>query len=77
MKTFAEVISRWPSPAEFASDIGVRPNHVQTMKVRESIPPEYWSDLVRCAARRRIRGVTMNLLGQIAKSKRRAQRIPA
>jgi hypothetical protein len=74
MKTFGDIIAQWPSAGEFASDIGLRRNHVQTMKVRASIPPEYWLRIVRCAAHRGFRGVSMELLASIAEGNAKSRR---
>jgi hypothetical protein len=56
MRSFIEIINLWPSDADLARDIHVRRNHVHTMKVRDSIPVEYWLALVSAARRRRISG---------------------
>lgn len=69
MHTIAEVLARWPTDADFARDIGVKPNHAQTMKVRNSIPSAYWSQIVAAAAARGIEGVTLELLASIAAAK--------
>jgi len=73
MRSFLDIIKLWPSDTDFARDINVRPNHLQTMKVRESIPAEYWPALVNAARRRRIAGVTLDQLGSL-KAKARAGR---
>jgi hypothetical protein len=69
MQSFANVIKLWPSDADFASDIKVKPNHLAAMKCRGSIPSRYWLDIVRGATTREIPNVTMTRLARIAKAK--------
>jgi hypothetical protein len=64
-RSFIDVINLWPSDADFARDIHVRPNHLQTMKARKSIPAEYWPALVSAARRRRIPGITLACLASL------------
>lgn len=65
-KTASEVMAKWPTDADFARDIGVKPTHAQTMKVRDSIPAPYWSAVVAAAAKRNVQGITLELLAKIA-----------
>jgi hypothetical protein len=73
MDTFAAIMAAWPTDADFARDIGIRPNHGQVMKARGSIPPGYWPDVVRAAEARRIEGVTIERLADIAAARRRGR----
>lgn len=52
----------WPSVADFGRDIGIKPSHAQTIRVRGSIPVEYWPAIIRAAAERGIEGVTADSL---------------
>ncbi|MPZ36647.1 MAG: hypothetical protein GEU95_01065 [Rhizobiales bacterium] len=65
-RTAADVMAKWPTDADFARDIGVKPTHAQTMKVRDSIPPGYWPAVVVAAAKRNIQGLTLEVLAKIA-----------
>lgn len=55
----------WPNDAEFARDIGVKPSHGQTMKVRGSIPVDYWPKIVSAALHRKIKGVSYERLVEL------------
>jgi hypothetical protein len=77
MRSFIDIIKLWPSNTDFARDINVRPNHLQTMKVRDSIPAEYWPALVNAARRRRIGGVTLEQLGSLRAKARGSRRTRA
>lgn len=85
MKDFRALISAWPSLRSFAEDIGVAYVTAQLMKHRNSISPDYWPDVVACAARRGIRGVTIETLARmraerrrpLARRKPRAEALPA
>jgi hypothetical protein len=56
MRSFIEIINLWPSDADLARDIHVRRNRLHTMKVRNSIPVEYWLALrERCSTSKNFR----------------------
>jgi hypothetical protein len=61
-KTFDELIDLWPSGAEFARDIDVKPSHVGVFKVRKNIPSEHWPAIIKAAEGRGIAGVTAETL---------------
>lgn len=71
MKTFGDLLALWPSDAAFARDIGVRPNHLQTMKARRSLPAEYWPVAVAASEKRSIPGVSIAILCDIFRSSRK------
>lgn len=73
IETAADVMSRWPTDAEFARDIGIKPTHAQVMKLRDSIPPAYWSKVVAAATERGIDDVTLELLAAIAAARQEAR----
>jgi hypothetical protein len=63
MDTVTDIIAKWPSAAEMARDIGLRrPKHGAMMKMRKSIPIQYWAAIVDAAKRRGIEGVTLDAL---------------
>ena len=65
-REFAEVIGLWPSVDELATDLDRKPNTVQQWKSRNRIPADEWHGLVRAAQRRGIKGVSADVLAQIA-----------
>jgi hypothetical protein len=65
MRTHSDIIGRWPSPADFASDLGIESSHARVMKTRASIPPEYWGKVVSAAVRRGIDGLSLELLAEL------------
>jgi hypothetical protein len=66
MDSYIAIIDQWPSIAAFGRDIGVKDVTARAMRARDSIPPEFWTRLVVAAERRRLAGVTYELLAQIA-----------
>lgn len=62
MRTVDDLMRLWPTVAEFARDIGIKPTHAQTMRVRGSIPVEYWPNILAAAKTRNLRGVTADAL---------------
>jgi hypothetical protein len=45
-KTLADVIALWPSMAEFANAIQIKPDLARHWKQRDAIPVRYWGDVV-------------------------------
>jgi len=72
LETVAQVMGLWATDAEFARDIGIKPSHAQTMKVRGSIPVDYWPDIIAAAERRGLAGVTADTLMRIHAPERAA-----
>lgn len=62
MTTIDDLMRRWPSISDFGRDIGVKPTHAHVMRLRGSIPTEYWQAVIDAAAARRIVGVTADEL---------------
>jgi hypothetical protein len=60
--TVEELIGLWPSPSDFARDIGITANHAQVILVRGSISPEQWPKVLVAAQRRKLRITTDDLL---------------
>lgn len=63
--TFQQVIRLWPTAAEFAQDIGVKPATVRQWVARDSIPGGYWLRIVRASDTRQL-GVTLEQLARAA-----------
>jgi hypothetical protein len=72
MNSFVDLIDRWPSIEQFASDAGVRYGTAQVMKFRDSIHPRYWQRIVEGAQRRGFEDVNADVLADLAA--KRAQR---
>lgn len=66
MKTFTAIMALWPTLVEFAEDAGVPERRARGWKAADSIPGRYWLSLVKAADRRKIRGVTLDVLAKIA-----------
>ncbi len=66
MKNFIDVIDQWPSLQSFATDIGVLYVTAQLMRHRNSIAAKHWKAVVEGARQRKIRGVTLEVLAQLA-----------
>jgi hypothetical protein len=64
--THADLINLWPSLASFAEDLGVQYVTAKAMRRRESIPAGYWLQMIDCASRREIEGVTLDALARAA-----------
>jgi hypothetical protein len=73
VKTWDDLMALWPSIADFGEDAGsgtakgeaLKPNHVHALKARKNVPSTYWPGLIEGAKRRRIRGVTAELMLEI------------
>jgi hypothetical protein len=70
MDSFRAIIELWPSLPEFASDVDVIYVTAQAMHRRDGIDACYWPAMIEAAARRSIRGVTLERLAAIAASRR-------
>lgn len=57
-ETLDELIGFWPSEAEFARDIGLKPSHVAVFKVRRNMPSTYWPAVIEAADRRKLEADT-------------------
>lgn len=69
--SYRPIIQKWPSPAEFGADLGIKDAHVRTFKMRDSIPADYWERIVEAAIKRGISGVTVAVLARIAAKRKR------
>ncbi len=62
----ALIIEKWPSGVALAADLGLTSHkHVACIKTRGRIPRAYWHDMVAAAAKRGIKGVTLDKLKKI------------
>lgn len=69
LRTVGDLMSLWPSDAEFARDIGIKPTHGQVMKLRGSIPPDFWPNVIEAAAKRRIKGINLESLFELRRER--------
>lgn len=77
MESFADIIAAWPSPEAFIEDHEIDAAKFAVWKHRSGIPSTHWPLTIRGAARRRLKGITLDLLAALArkraaKSRRRA-----
>lgn len=75
MTSFRAIIDKWPSLQAFADDLGVKYVTAQLMRHRDSIASKHWNRAVTSAHKRKIHGVTLEVLAalQAAKQERRAR----
>jgi len=73
MQTWSEIFDALGGVQTVAKAIGVKREHAHVMKHRNSIPAEYWSDLVDCAKAQDVPGVDFKTLASLA-AKSRKQR---
>ena len=63
LKTLDDLIRLWPSEAEFARDIDLKPSHVAVFKCRKNIPSHpYWKRIIAAADLRGFDSVTADAL---------------
>lgn len=60
--TFLDVMNLWGSPKEMAADLGYKVSRVHKWRVRCTIPPESWPDVIKAAKRRRFNVTADTLL---------------
>lgn len=70
MNTFSQLIDLWPTKAEFASDLGVEYGVAHQWDRRDSIPSDYWNDVIAAAERRQLKGINLELLAEISSKKK-------
>jgi hypothetical protein len=70
MNSFIDVIDRWPSLQALAHDLDVGYSTAQAMRYRNSISSVYWQNLVEAAARRKIKGISLELLAKLRAERR-------
>jgi hypothetical protein len=67
--TFQAFIGKWPTRSALCADIGVTPQGLNNMRIRNSVPSRYWPAMVAGAERRNIEGVTLATLAAAQRSK--------
>jgi hypothetical protein len=65
MRTVIDIVEDFGGTAEFAQIIGTTSQNVTNMKARNSIPSRFWRRLVACAASRRMKDVTLDVLADM------------
>lgn len=73
MQTVAALFDEFGGPAKVGQAIGVSTEHASAMKRRESIPVDYWPDLIAWARINSIRGVTYETLALMHVRRERAE----
>ena len=63
--TFRDLIKNWPTVAEFAIDIGVKPSTGRAMWLRNSVAVAHWEAVIKAAKKRGV-SVTMAQLAEMA-----------
>lgn len=66
MKTFADIIDAWGSPAVLAEDLDEEVGTVRQWRNRNRLPDRVWKGTVEAARKRGIEGVTLDLLAELA-----------
>lgn len=69
MNSHRDIIDLWSSRAELAREVGVDYQTARQWHLRNSIPSEYWCDLVRAAQERGLE-VSVDLLATIKATER-------
>ncbi len=72
MQTFTDVINRWEKPSDLAEDLGEEVGTVRQWRNRDTLPDRVWKATVEAAERREFRGVTLEVLAEIAARQARA-----
>jgi hypothetical protein len=65
MPDWNSIISKWPSAAALADDLGISVVTVRAWRVR-GIPARRWPEIVRAAKARRLRSITFKALSALA-----------
>ncbi len=66
LRTFADVVSLWPSITAFANDVGASPDRARKWVARESIPAEWFTSVTDAAHKRGHWQITADLLARIS-----------
>lgn len=67
---FKDVISCWPTAADFGRDIGIDDGSARAMKRRNSIASKYWGLVINAAIKRGINKIDYETLAFIASKKK-------
>ncbi len=69
MKTYREIINKWPSLISLSKDVGIHPNTVAVWRHRDSIPSKYWEAIVQTETGKENK-VTLETLASISARRR-------
>lgn len=70
MDTFTSLIGQWPTKSVLANDCRVDYGVVHQWGLRDSIPADYWPDVVTSARKNKIEGVSLKSLNELKRKKR-------
>lgn len=76
MNSHREIIELWSSRADLAREVGVDYQTARQWHLRNSIPSEYWCDLVRVAQERGLDQISVDLLATIKAAERTRADLP-
>lgn len=65
IRTFYDLLKLWDSAGDLASDLEVKEVTARMWRQR-GIPSEYWLGVIASAEKRKIKGVTLELLAYLA-----------
>lgn len=71
--SYREILRLWPTISEAAQDLDLPYERVSQWAKRDSIPPEYWTDLLRAAAARGFKFVSLPILVELAAEAKRRE----
>lgn len=72
-KSFREVLALWPRISDAAQDLGMPYERVAQWAKRDSIPAEYWPEVINAAAARGFKYVSLPILVDLAALARRRE----
>ena len=72
MNDYVDVCALWDDDSAMASDVGASEGAVQKWRLRDKIPASWWQAVVDAARRRQFKGVSLEVLAEIAARKREA-----
>ena len=70
--SFREIIDLWPSRVALADELGVRPQAIANMHMRDSVASEHFNKIVEAAKSMGYDGVTHELMCNLAARGREA-----
>lgn len=77
MNSHRQIIDRWGNRAAFAREVGVDYQVARQWCNRNSIPSEYWMDVVNAAQRRGFPDISLDLLATIKADERSRAEVAA
>lgn len=67
--SYVSIMNEWPSLEAFGKDIGIDGAHARTLKMRDTLPSGYWNRVEEAAKKRRLKGIDVKVLADIAAKK--------